>query len=482
MVTLRAFLAVTLALLLSALLPSAAGAGPYRVNDLRVLSGPSPFATGCPSALLDETRITGAEIEPAITVNPADPRNIIATWQQDVGRGASRSDLIATSRNGGRSWRRVTIPGLSACTGGSADSATDPWVSAGRGGAVYFSGAHLFLGSEPSLGANVASRSRDGGRSWSPVVTVASASPRVERAVVTADPARPGSAYLVWWDRDPALIPPLDGTLEFARTIDGGRTWSRPQTIDLAPPNGFDQSGEVLVLPNGDLLIVFARIEVLEDGTFLNTLFATRSEDRGLTWSPPVTAAAQQVQPFSDPESGVPLSNQDMTFHSATVAPDGTVYVAWDHPTSATSGTIEIAKSTDGGTSWTGPTPLAGVSAFAFEPAIAVDKHGTVGAIWYDHRNDRPGDGALTTDVWFAQSRDGGGSWRQTHVAGPFDLRAAPSPTGFPRLGEYQGLAGLRRGFAAVFTQAAPQARNGPTDIFFARIAPGDGDDEDDDR
>jgi hypothetical protein len=85
--------------------------------------------------------------------------------------------------------------------GGSCDSASDPWVSAGAGGTVYFSGARLFLTSEPSLGANVASRSRDGGHSWSPVVTVVEPNPRVERSVVTADPARPGYAYLVWSDR-----------------------------------------------------------------------------------------------------------------------------------------------------------------------------------------------------------------------------------------------------------------------------------------
>jgi hypothetical protein len=96
-----------------------------------------------------------------------------------------------------------------------------------------------------------------------------------------------------------------------------------------------------------------------------------------------------------------------------------------------------------------------------------------VGVTWYDTRNDLPGDTPLTTDVWFAHSRDGGNSWKQLHVAGPFDVRMAPRPMGFPRLGEYQGLVGLRtRGFAAAFTQAAPQAKDGPTDIFFARIGP----------
>jgi hypothetical protein len=113
------------------------------------------------------------------------------------------------------------------------------------------------------------------------------------------------------------------------------------------------------------------------------------------------------------------------------------------------------------------------VSAFAFEPAIAVDSHGTAGVTWYDMRNDRPGDNALTADVWFAHSGDRGATWRQAHVAGPTGLRPADLPGG-NYVGEYQGLAALRgRGFAAIFTLAAPQARNGPTDIFVARIAPG---------
>ena len=110
--------------------------------------------------------------------------------------------------------------------------------------------------------------------------------------------------------------------------------------------------------------------------------------------------------------------------------------------------------------------------AFAFEPAIAVDSLGTVGLTWYDLRNDRPGDAALSADVWFGYSVDRGGSWRQAHVAGPTDLRTAPLPA-HNYVGEYQGLtAPPGRGFAAIFTLAAPQARNGPTDIFFARMGP----------
>jgi hypothetical protein len=451
--------------------PALAVARPYEVKHLRVISGPSPFAAGCPGAALDETRIAGAEIEPAITVNPAHPRNIVATWQQDLGRGAARSDVIGTSRDGGKTWKRVTIPGVSRCTGGSADVATDPWVSAGPDGSVYFSGAAIFLSSDPPPAVLVTSRSRDRGRRWSPPVTFGGPSVRVERDVITADPRRPGHAYAVWWERDP-LMPFVGSTHQFARTIDGGATWSAPMTLDTAPPGALDQSAEVLVLPNGSLLALIARLELEGEGA-VQKLFALRSENQGRTWDAPVPVASQPIAPIPDPETGDALPNQDLTFHSAAIAPNGTVYVAWDRDITAASGTIDIVKSKDGGLSWSAPTPLPGVTAFTFQPAIAVDAHGTVGLIWYDNRNDRLGDAPRTTDVWFAYSGDGGSSWRQIHVAGPFDFRTAPRPSGDLRLGEYQGLAGLgTRGFAAAFTQAAPQAKDGPTDIFFARIGP----------
>src|SRR6266508_5562369 len=113
-------------LVAAAVLPAAAIADPYKVKDLQAISAPSQFATGCPGALGDGERIAGDEIEPAITVNPANPRNIIATWQQDLG-AAARTDLVAASLDGGKTWARTPIPGSTVCTGGTADAASDPW-------------------------------------------------------------------------------------------------------------------------------------------------------------------------------------------------------------------------------------------------------------------------------------------------------------------------------------------------------------------
>src|SRR5947208_14309719 len=74
-----------------------------------------------------------------------------------------------------------------------------------------------------------------------------------------------------------------------------------------------------------------------------------------------------------------------------------------------------------------------------------------------------------------SRSSDGGRTWHETRIGGPFDLRTAPFiPPGLNLpgyfLGEYQGLTAIPGGFLAVFPQASPQARQGMTDGFSARI------------
>jgi len=452
--------------------PAAAGtgphaAGPYTVEELRVVSGPSPFPAGCPGARFDNKHVAGYETEPMITVNPANPRNLIATWKQDTGPVvAARTDLVASSLDGGETWARRTVPGLTVCTGGTADGVSDPWISAAGDGSVYFSGVPADLSSVPPPVAVVASRSRDGGRTWPAAVTVAP--PRVGNDTdrITGSPTLAGHAYLAWANFTEVF--PRTNTLEFSRTTNGGATWSPPVSIDQPGRFAADFAPRILVLPGGTLLAVFARGNLK---TLSYTFRAARSRDEGRTWSPSVRAGARPAPPpLIDPGTGAELPQP--IYPSAAAGPDGSVYIAFEDSNSPASGAIGIARSRDGGRTWTAGK-LPGVSAFAFEPAIAAGPHGTVAVTWYDMRNDRPGDDALTADVWFAHSGDHGATWRQTHVAGPTGLRPADLPVS-NYVGEYQGLAALRgRGFAAIFTLAAPQARNGPTDIFVARIGPG---------
>jgi hypothetical protein len=457
--------------------PALAAATPYKVKNLTAVSGPSPFAAGCPGALSDATNITNRELETAIAVNPADPRNIVATWKQDVGPfDGTRSDLIGTSRDGGKTWERRTIPGLGICTGGAADSPSDPWIAAGGDGTFYFGGLAASLATEPPTTAVVASRSADGGRSWAVPATVAAPLQGNEQSAVTGSPTHAGHAYAVWANFVFDFLGTRTNTVEFSRTTDGGATWSAPVLIDETTLLALDQAPKILVLPDGTLLAEFARAD-FSSGIPLGSIQVARSMDEGRTWQPAVQASSKAVFVFQD-EFGEELPQPG--YPSAAVGPDGAVYIAFEDSQSPSSGAVGLLRSLDSGRSWKA-IALPAITAFAFEPAVAVDSHGTVGVTWYDLRNDRIGDAALTADVWFAASDDRGESWGQSHVAGPTDLRVSPLPSQ-NRVGEYQGLAPLRRGFAAIFTLGAPQARSGVTDIFFARIGPGCGDDGGEER
>lgn len=453
------FLAVLCLGVMSQALVAVATAKPYGVKALRLVSGPSPFPSGCPGAAFDSTAIAGQELEPSITVNPANPRNLVAAWIQDVGPIAGRTDLMASSLNGGRTWNRTMIPGLTKCEGGIADSAADPWVGAGADGKIYFTGLAARFAGETPLSAVVTSHSSDSGRAWHTPTALTVPADGNETPAITGSPTQPGRAYEAWAEF-------ATGVIKFSTTATRGTTWSPPVVLDPSIPNAIDLAPRILALPNRTLVTIFARAE-LDSG--VGRLCATHSRDGGRTWTLAVCFVANPIQTFVD-DMGEELPQPQ--FPNAAVAPDGTIYVTVEANSSASSGVVSVSRSRDGGATWHAVTS-PGAGAYAFEPTIAIDRHGTIGMTWYDLRNDRPEDPALTADVWFASSRDRGTSWQETHIAGPTDLRTAALARQ-NRVGEYHGLAAVGgRGFAAIFTLAAPFSKDGPTDIFYADIRAG---------
>ncbi len=173
-----------------------------------------------------------------------------------------------------------------------------------------------------------------------------------------------------------------------------------------------------------------------------------------------------------DPDTGAIVRAYNVI--SADVAPDGTAYVAWNEISSVASSVIDFSRSIDGGKTWSAPRAVAKVPAQAFIPTIAVDGDGTVGVTYDDFRNDVRGDKMLSTDVWFSHSHDGGQTWQEIHVAGPFDLLTGPETesSGVAGLfvGDYQALEGLSTGFVSAFAVTRPLARAGPSDVYVARM------------
>src|SRR4051812_38497976 len=163
---------------------------------------PGPF-DGCPADQPDRQPgflWRNGEVEPWVTANPLDQSNVVATWQQDRwSNGGARGTGIATTFDGGATWTTMGMPGLTRCSGGPWDRSSDPWVSFGPDGRLY-AVSLVFDIFAPDSGL-AAQTSTDGGRTWSPPVDVSHiADPFAldDKETITADPTRPGHAYVVW--------------------------------------------------------------------------------------------------------------------------------------------------------------------------------------------------------------------------------------------------------------------------------------------
>jgi hypothetical protein len=436
-----------------------------RIERLVRLSGASPFPGPCGAIAIAER---DAEVEPSVAVDRRAPRRIVAAWMQDDGR----SNLVMASRDGGRTWTRVFVPGLTDCTGGTLSGAADPWLSfAGDGKLLLSSGiANLPHLPGPTFGPEprqVVSRSGDGGLSWSLPATV-QFEPGVysDRSLATADPLRRGRAYEVWTVRSG---PEEDtGSAWFSGSSDGGRTWSPPRLVydpgkeDVAP------FGVIAVLPHRVLLYV---TQVVAESS--SDMMAARSTDGGQTWSRPALIAHTSGNSAMDPDTGTVVAGTPGN-PSVTVGPDGVPTVAWNDIASPHASRTLASRARDGGRSWSRPVAVSRVAGQAIQASVAAAGDGTLGITWYDDRRDPGGSAAWEFDVWFAFSRDGGRSWRRSHLAGPFDMNRAQALEGAGRrIGDYQSLAGLPHGFVAAFTQARPQAKIGASDVFFADVRTG---------
>jgi len=234
------------------------------------------------------------------------------------------------------------------------------------------------------------------------------------------------------------------------------------------------------VLPDGALVatlnVIDARSQV-QDQPLPFDLLSFRSEDLGRTWKGPFRIGTTTSTEPSDPDSGSSL--RALPIVSTAADANGTLFTAWNDIHSPQSSFIRVARSSDGGRSWSTPVDVAQVAGQAFLPALGVSGDGTVGVMWDDSRNDKPGDGQFTLDVWFAHSHDGGRTWSDPiDLAGPFDALTASetSSTGVAGhfLGDYQGLAGMAGGdFAGIFAASRPVATHGPSDTFVARVRTG---------
>lgn len=442
------------------------------VPSVRV-SAASPFAAGC--APLNGTLYANAEVEPHLAVNPANPQNLIGVWQQDRwSNGGARGLVTGYSFDGGRTWAR-TAPTFSRCAGGHAgnggdyERASDPWVSFGPDGtawqaALAITGASFGAGSANAI---TVSRSADGGRTWSAprALIVDGADDFNDKEAITADPTDARFVYVAW-DR---LRRSGGGPAYFARTTDGGATWEAARPIHDPGNRAQTLNNIPVVLGDGTLINFFTRIDYV-DNRSVPTLQLMRSPDKGASWDAPVTIASLQSVGAIDPQTQQRIRDAAL-LGTVAAGPGSTLVAAWQDARfsgGAVDG-IAFSRSSDGGRTWSVPVQVNAVrDVAAFVPAIAVLSDGTIGVTYFDLRSNTDDPATLWTEHWLAQSTDGV-TWRETRLAGPFDLARAPVANGL-FIGDYMGLAAHGTDYLALFTTTNADTGNA-TDVHFARVA-----------
>jgi hypothetical protein len=432
-----------------------------------------------------------SELEPWVEVNPTNPSNIVALWQQDRwSNGGARSNVAGVSVDGGTTWAMVVVPGLTHCSGGSFERASDPWLSFAPDGTLHQISLLLNIDPPPEFpigfgpSALAVSKSTDGGLTWSPpILIMADDNPRFlnDKESITADPTAVTLVYAVW-DRL-ALSP--DGTSfrgpsYFAHTTDGGETWEPARVLFDPGLNNQTIGNQLVVLPNGRLLTFFT--EIINQPTPLPfSLSFVFSPDKGVTWLPGRDQAIRTNQMLSvgvsTPDKGVPVRDAAILFDVAVDRNSGTIYAVWQDARFSGFDQIALSLSSDLGVTWSEPIKINLTPANAenprrqqaFLPSVAVASDGTVVVTYYDFRYDTT-TGELT-DHWLIRCQTAcadpahwGHEVRLTETS--FDYLQAPFANG-AFMGDYVGLAAQGTDALAVFPQAFPDDH---TSVFVRQV------------
>jgi hypothetical protein len=463
-----------------------------------------PFA-GCTAdnaaaqeSVLGSVLYPAAEPEPQAAVNPVNPLNIAGAYHEDRwSDGGDRGLASSATHDGGVTWTQTVVPGITKCSGGKFDRASDPWVSFGPTGTLY--GIWLVFDVFDTDNGILVSKSTDGGTSWSPPITVNEDQTNGDdKESITADPYNANNVYAVW---DRFLAPPSLRASDmgrfhaqsfvqqayFSRTTNGGASWEAPRVLYNPGTQAGTIGNIITVLPNQNHTLVDGFIQFATHKAPIRgaSIAINRSFNQGQTWEKKATIISRidpnYLGPF-DPDNPSQFIRGGELPAFAVNSATGVLYAVWeDDVTSPGIDEIRFSQSSDGGSTWSVPIkinqtptniPLGDQQAFTPEVSVAAD--GTVGVTYYDLRNNTSAPG-LTTDYWMIHchgSCSSPGSWagNETHVGGPFDLEQAANAGGY-FLGDYEGLVSIGNSFGSFFDQAINQATN-PSDVFYSLVSP----------
>ncbi len=360
--------------------------------------------------LTDITPKPGFFNEPAIAVNPRDPQQLVVAWQVNAS--------IAYSTNGGQNW--TVADGTAPKDYRVSGDVSVAYDAAGHALLCYIAFDKLGTTNYWAHGATrngiFVRRSLDGGKTWEPDASTVIAHesttdiPFEDKPWIVTDLSgkHAGNVYVGWTQFTLAA-----SDLLFARSTDGGKTWSKPIKLNSASGLPRDDNGALegfhgIVGPDGTLYVIWdARdgimMAVSHDGG------ASFSQQRRIIPAGPgyfgITGVARSN---GFPQIGLdPRPNGARSGSSNT---GGNLYVSWSD---YSNGDVDVfvSSSADHGLTWSAPvranTDPIHNGADQFFQWMAVDpQNGAVNLIFYDRRPDNQ-----RAAVTLARSTDAGQSF-----------------------------------------------------------------------
>jgi hypothetical protein len=393
------------------------------------------------SKLTTITPKPGYFTEPSIAINPNNPQQVVAAYQDNA--------HIAYSTDAGKTWDLAT--GVASKQYRVSGDVSVTYDNKGHAFICYIAfdklGTYSYWGHNATRNGIYIRRSLDGGKTWEKNEIAVSAQPTKpgipfeDKPYIVADNSHgpdAGNLYVGWtrWTL-------TNSELLFVRSTDDGETWSKPIEIDNGPGLPRDDNGalEGFAAAVGPDSAIYA---VWGDG---RNIVLTTSYDGGHKFSR--TRNVIETAPIMFDVEAVARSNG---FPQIAVDPrggrkGGRLYVTWSD---YRNGDVDVfcSSSRDHGKTWSAAVRVNSDSlhdgADQFFQWMAVDSaDGSVDVVFYDRRGD-PENRKET--VTLARSTDGGKTFENyVWSAQAFDAEGV-------FIGDYTGIAAMNGRVYGVWT------------------------------
>jgi len=376
--------------------------------------------------------------EPAIAVNPSNPKQVVAVFQDNV--------HASYSEDAGHNWQ--SAEGVDPKNYRVSGDVSTVFDNQGHAFVCYIAfdklGTFNYWAHGATRNGIFVRRSLDGGKTWEaehyPVAEQPTAAgiPFEDKPYIVADNSKSkfaGNLYVGWtrWRL-------TDSQMLLSRSTDDGKTWSQPIEIDAHPGLPRDDNGAAEGFDG----------TVGSDGT----LYATWSQDNDIMF----TSSRDGGKSFSHARSilhTAPIMFAINTLDRANGFPQIAIdpksdrlYVTWSD---YRNGDLDVflSSSSDRGKHWTAPVRVnndpAHNAAEQFFQWLAVDPtDSSVNVVFYDRRQDPQN---RKQSVVLARSTDGGSSFKN------YAWTEHPFEAGGVFFGDYSGLAAYGGRVYGVWTE-----------------------------